>query len=124
MQYLRTAAKKLNHAPAQKEIYWVMRDYIKVRFKRWPYALKRAGLAASAGKGGKTMQQMENDQQELNSLRLEVKRKALKIGKIPHPGDLPDLYEKIRRYYNNWGEFLESAELNSEFLNQEAVYLI
>ncbi len=53
LDYIRAEAKRLNHAPAQKELFWVMRDYIKRRFKRWPYAMKAAGLTASAGKGGK-----------------------------------------------------------------------
>ncbi len=49
---LRQVAYKLGHSPAQGEILWVFRLYIKHRFKKWPYALKKAGLSKSCGPGG------------------------------------------------------------------------
>lgn len=51
LNYLVKTARDLNHAPSQKEMFWVLRDYIKLRFGKWPYALKKAGLSNSAGKG-------------------------------------------------------------------------
>lgn len=52
LNVLREEAKKLGHSPAQKEIFWPLRIYIKIRFKKWPYALTKAGLSKSAGSGG------------------------------------------------------------------------
>lgn len=45
-------AEKLHHSPAKKEVFWPLREYIKERFGKWPYALTMAGLSKSAGKGG------------------------------------------------------------------------
>lgn len=50
---LRQIADILGYSPSQKEVFWVLREYIKLRFKKWPYALSAAGLNKSAGCGGK-----------------------------------------------------------------------
>lgn len=124
LHYIRCEAERLDHAPAQKEMFWVMRDYIKRRFKRWPYAMKAAGLTSSAGKGGKTMKQIEEENQHLGELLESVREKALEIGKIPHPKDLPGVCEEIRRYYSDWGRVIEAANIDPKVLNREAVYRI
>lgn len=50
LDVLRDTAKELGHSPAQKEIFWALRIYIKVRFQKWPYALTAAGLSKAAGR--------------------------------------------------------------------------
>lgn len=124
LDYIRAEAKRLNHAPAQKELFWVMRDYIKRRFKRWPYAMKAAGLTASAGKGGKTLEQIEEDNKHLELLLAKVREKALELGKIPHPKDIPDVCAEIKKYYNDWGRVIEAADIDPHTLNEEVVYKI
>jgi hypothetical protein len=52
IQIITSIADKVGHSPSQKEVFWVWREYIKLRFKKWPYALTAAGLPKSAGKGG------------------------------------------------------------------------
>ena len=124
LDYIRAETKRLNHAPAQKELFWVMRDYIKRRFKRWPYAMKAAGLTASTGKGGKTLAQIEEDNKHLEWLLAQVREKALELGKIPHPKDIPDVCAEIKKYYNDWGKVIEAAEIDPHTLNEEVVYKI
>lgn len=124
LDYIRSEAVRINHAPAQKELFWVMRDYIKKRFKRWPYAMKAAGLTASAGSGGKTLEQMEEEHKHLAELLAKVRAKALELGKIPHPKDLPDVCTEIKRYYNDWGRVIEAASIDPATLNEEVVYRI
>ncbi len=52
LDVLRRRAEELGRSPAQKEIYWVWRAYLRQRFGKWPYALTAAGLSKSAGSGG------------------------------------------------------------------------
>lgn len=124
LDYIRAEAKQLDHAPAQKELFWVMRDYIKRRFKRWPYAMKAAGLTASAGKGGKTLEQIKEENKHLELLLTKVREKALELGKIPHPKDMPDVCAEIKKYFNDWGRVIEAASIDPSTLNEEVVYKI
>lgn len=124
LAYLRAVARELDHAPAQKEVFWIMRNYIKQRFQKWPYALKAAGLAASAGKGGKTMEQTDKENEQLRKMLEQVREKAIELGKIPHPQDLPEVCTGIRKYYSDWGCVIEAADLDPAILNREVVYKI
>lgn len=121
---LKKESKKLNHSPSQKEIFWVWREYIKKRFGKWPYALKAAGLSKSAGAGGKTLKQMEADLQEYQLLLEEVRESARKLCRIPHPQELPQLCEKLKKFTNNWNDIIYDAELDAQFFRQKAVYRI
>lgn len=118
LEYLRTLAARLDHAPSQREVFWVLREYIKCRFGKWPYALRAAGLSASAGSGGRTMGQQAADRKELASLLQQVRDKAAELGRIPHPGDMPDACRRFRRYYDRWGQVLEAARMQ-EALTEE-----
>lgn len=121
---LRERAKKLNHSPAQKEVFWIYREYIKLRFKKWPYALKTAGLSRAAGKGGKTIEQNQCEQEHLNALLDEIYKKALELGKIPHPKDLPNVCREIKKYYSDWGDVIAASEIDPKEFNNEIVYKI
>ena len=114
LDVLRERAGELGHSPAQKEVFWAYRAYIKKRFEKWPYALKAAGLSSSAGKGGKPVEQMEREAEEweavLGRLRALTKRK----GRVAHPSDLTaGELETLRREYHNWGEVLSAAGVES-----------
>ncbi len=119
LEYLKSLANRLNHAPSQREVFWVLRAYIKCRFGKWPYALKAAGLSASAGSGGRTMEQQESDREELAELLQQVRDKAVALGRIPHPKDLPEACRRLKRYYERWGQVLEAARVKEELLEDK-----
>ncbi len=114
--YLKQFAEERNHAPSQKEIFWVMRDYIKQRFQKWPYALKAAGLSASAGKGGTSMETVLEKETRRQQLLASVREKAVELGKIPHPKDMPEVREALKPYYDNWGSVIAAAEIDEKLL--------
>lgn len=124
LQYLRDEAKNLDHSPAQKEIFWVLREYIKARFKKWPYALKEAGLSSSAGAGGKTMEKVEEEKEQIDELLAKVREKAMELKKMPHPKDLPEVCDEIKKYIPDWGQVIQEANINLEELRHKAVYQI
>ena len=86
--------------------------------------MKAAGLTASAGKGGRTLEQIEDDQRHLENLLAEVRAKALELGKIPHPKDMPAVCGEIKKYYSDWGEVIQAADIDPSTLNEEVVYRI
>ena len=51
LELLRGSAQYLGHSPSQGEVHWILRAYLKARFKNWPRALRAAGLSRSAGRG-------------------------------------------------------------------------
>lgn len=124
LDILRQKASEINHSPSQKELYWVWRDYIKRRFRKWPYALEAAGLSRAAGAGGKTLEQTEADKQEYQMLLKEIREKAEELCRIPHPKDVPELREKLKNYTNNWNEVIKDAELDPQFFREKSVYII
>ncbi len=50
----------------------MLREYIRERFQKWPYALKAAGLSKAAGKGGKSLskQQEEAEEDQISKMAL------------------------------------------------------
>ena len=124
LDYLRIMAKEKNHSPAQKEVFWVMRDYIKLRFGKWPYALKAAGLSPAAGEGGRSYSAIQEDLKKKETLLRLVREHAYKTGKLPHPRELPEVCRDLKKYYNNWGDVLKAANIDGEKLNQQCVYRI
>ena len=83
--------------PAQKEIYWAWRAYLRQRFGKWPYALTAAGLSKSAGSGGKSLSRQEEERRQRAALlpRCEGRRRARQV---PHPTDLPGLRGPAQEY--------------------------
>lgn len=124
LQVLREKAEVLGHSPAQKEIFWVWRDYMKERFQKWPYALKAAGLGKSAGKGGKALSKVREEQEEYKILVEKVREKAKALCRIPHPKDLPTVSQKLAKYAKNWEQVLLDAEIDEDFFQNYAVYKI
>lgn len=124
LQYLREYSRIINHSPSQKEVYWVMREYIKKRFDKWPYALKKAGLSSSAGNGGKSVDRQTKENAHIKSLLEEVNRKSIQLGQIPHPKDLPEICQELRKYYKTWGQVVKDSGINPETLNKQVVYSI
>lgn len=109
LDYLRDLARTLGRSPAQKEAHWVYRSYIRARFKNWPTALRLAGLSRSAGKGGKPLAQTLEEEREREVLLAQVREAAAALGRMPHPSDLPQVCEGLKRRYRTWGEVLLAA---------------
>lgn len=124
LNYLVKTARDLNHAPSQKETFWVLRDYIKLRFGKWPYALKKAGLSNSAGKGGMPMTQVDADSRRRKELLKEVREKAYDTGRLPHSKEMPEVCEELKKQYPVWGQVLEAADINPAMLKTKSVYKI
>lgn len=124
LDVLRLYAKKLGHSPAQKEVYWIWRTYIKKRFRKWPYALLAAGLSKAAGRDGKTLQQKKIDDKEYEELLEKVREKAKELCRIPHPKDMPDICEALKKYTQTWNQVIEDAKLTQTFLEENVVYNI
>lgn len=124
IEILRKKAANLNHSPAQKEVLWVVREYIKKRFDKWPYALAEAGLATSAGKGGKSLEKNKIERQRISELLTEVNEKALELGKIPHPKDLPEICDELKKFIGDWGQVIEAAAIDPITLTEKTVYKI
>lgn len=121
LKVLYDTAENLGRAPSQAELFWVWREYIKLRFKKWPYALKAAKLPTSAGKSGKTLEQVKADEQHIEFLLDKVRTKAFFLGRIPHMSDLPDVCSEIKRYMHTWGDVIAAAGLKKHlFLNTSA----
>lgn len=124
LDFLRKLALELNHAPSQGEVFWVMKEYIKTRFHRWPYALEAAGLSKSAGKGGKSMIQTELDCERRKELLAMVREKADELGKIPHPKDMGEICNELKKIYSDWTSVIEAAEIDMEKVNRKVLYRI
>ncbi len=117
-------AKKLGHSPAQKEIFWVWREYIKLRFKKWPYALIAAGLPKNAGYGGTTLEKLSVSKQKRDLSIFEIRERAKVLGRIPHPGEMPQLAKDMLKGIFTWQEIIQEAGLNQKFFAKYSLYKI
>lgn len=119
LDFLKEKAAKINHSPSQKEVFWVWRDYIKERFRKWPYALEAAGLSRSAGSGGKTTLQRKGEAEEYRELLQKIRERAEELCRIPHPQDVPELCVKLKRYTDDWNIVIRDAKLDSQFFRKK-----
>lgn len=117
-------AKEIGHSPSQKEAFWVWREYIKLRFKKWPYALAAAGLPKNAGMGGMTLEQAQESKRIHEQIIFMIREKAKALGRIPHPKDLPDVCMELGKGMGKWQDAIEEADLNQEFFIKYSLYKI
>ena len=106
---LRAAGEKLGRSPAQGEVHWLLRDYLRARFRNWPGALRAAGMSRSAGRGGVSVQQAAREAGEVDQLLELVRTRAAALGRMPHPSELPEVCRKLSKRYKSWGQVLEAA---------------
>lgn len=121
---LKKKADELGHSPAQKEIFWVWREYIKARFERWPYALKAAGLSKAAGKGGKSLQQFEKEKEEYYRFLQMIQDKAAELCRIPHPKEMPQILAALEKRGISWSDFVREAGIDRKFFRKRGVYAV
>lgn len=106
---LRLTAQRLGRSPAQKEMFWVTLSYLRLRFQKWPYALVRANLSKSAGRGGLSLERQAEEHKRVEELLSAVRDKARELGRVPHPSDLPEICAVLRKRYRRWGDVLNAA---------------
>ena len=109
LELLRETARRLGRSPAQGEVHQLLREYIRSRFRNWPGALRAAGLSRSAGRGGQTCQQSVQKELEVRQLLAQVRERAKALGRIPHPSELPEVCQSLKKRYRTWGEVLSAA---------------
>lgn len=109
LELLRGSAQRLGHSPSQGEVHWILRAYLKARFKNWPRALRAAGLSRSAGRGGMSSAQMSQKNEEYQQMLNQIRGMAEQLGRIPHPSELPEICRKLKKRYRTWGEVLAAA---------------
>lgn len=124
LKVIKDIAQEIGHPPSQKEVFWVWREYIKLRFKKWPYALDAAGLPRNAGSGGITMEQAQEIKEYQNQMINIVREKAKELGRIPHPKDLPEVCMGLSKYMHKWQDIIKGAELDQKFFEQNSLYII
>lgn len=124
LNILKKRAEELGRSPAKKEVFWVLREYIRERFQKWPYALKAAGLSKAAGKGGKSLSKQQEEAEEYQMFLNEIRKKAKEICRIPHPRDLPQISIQVAKYVDNWGKVILDAGIDEAFFQECAVYKI
>lgn len=117
-------SEQLGYSPAQKEVFWVWRLYIKKRFQKWTYALEAAGLSKSAGRGGKKIEQFAQEKKDYEELLKKVRYKAKELCRIPHTKDMPELCLDLKKFKHNWSDVIKDAGITQEFLIQNSVHII
>lgn len=120
LDILRRRAEELGHSPAQAEVFWVWRCYIRKRFDKWPYALKAAGLSKAAGRGGKSLEQIHLEQKEYEKLLEQLRNKAKELCRIPHPQEIPHLTDLLRKYADDWNQVIRDAGFMQDFFTEYA----
>ena len=120
LSVLKKRADQLGHSPAQKEMFWVWRVYIKARFQQWPYALKAAGLSKAAGKGGKSLKQSEKEKEEYSRYLQMIQEKAAELCRMPHPKEMPQILEGLKKEESAGRILSEKLGLTEIFFAREA----
>lgn len=109
LELLRESARHLGRSPSQWEVHWLLRTYLKKRFKNWPGALRAGGLGRSAGRGGISTEEMSRKNEECQRMLEQIRIMAEQLGRIPHPSELPEICRELSKRYQTWGEVLEAA---------------
>nr|WP_315020823.1 hypothetical protein [uncultured Aminipila sp.] len=123
-QILKVKAKELGYVPAQKEVYWLYRIYIKRRFGNWPKALIAAGLSKKAGKCGDSYEKIKSNEQLEKELLSTLRQRAEELGRPPHMHEMKEIADYFKYKYNTWAELLEAACIDNQWKNWEPVYKV
>ncbi|WP_312091979.1 homing endonuclease associated repeat-containing protein [Aminipila sp.] len=121
---LQNKAKQLGYVPAQKEIYWLYRIYIKKRFGNWPKALMAAGLSKKAGKCGDSYEKIKQDKLLEKEMLTSVKNKAEELGRPPHMHEMKEVADYFKHKFDTWAELLEAAGVNNQWKDWKPVYKV
>lgn len=109
LELLRVTARRLDHSPAQGEVHWLLRQYLRSRFRNWPGTLRAAGLSRAAGRGGLSCEEAARKEQEVMQMLSRVREAAERLGRIPHPSELPEVCRTLHKRYQTWSQVLAAA---------------
>lgn len=121
---LTVKAKELEYVPAQKEIYWLYRVYIKKRFGNWPRALIAAGLSKKAGKCGDSYEKIEINKQIETQMLEALRQKAKELGRPPHMHEMKEIAKSFKYKFNTWAELLDAAGIDNQWKSWEPVHKV
>ncbi|WP_130862913.1 homing endonuclease associated repeat-containing protein [Bacilliculturomica massiliensis] len=124
LDLLRARTGELGHVPAQKEVFWVYRNYLRLRFDKWPYALKKAGLSTKAGKGGMTVEKMQERSRRYDELMDIVRTRAKELGRPPHMFELAEIQGELKGWFTTWAEVLDAAGIDRTWQRKETLYKV
>lgn len=124
LNILKEIACELGYPPSQRDVLWVWRDYIKHRFRKWPYALAAAELPKSSGSGGFSLKRANEDKERKEQIVKIVREAAKSLGRLPHPKDLLDTYWELNNCMYKWNEIIEAAKLDHDFFQQNSLYKV
>lgn len=124
VEMLKEETRRLGHVPAQKEVFWIYRNYLRMRFDKWPYALKKAGLSTKAGKGGMTVEKMEERSRRYEELMDMIRAKAKELGRPPHMFEMEDILKELKGWFMTWAEVLDAAGIDRNWQKKEVLYKV
>lgn len=113
-EILKEAFIRLGHAPAQSDIFYFYRTYIKHRFVTWNAALKAAGLsrALDTGAGNLTTEEyekIEKTEPKIRALLIRLSERRTELGYPPGRKEFPKS-EALKRRFGSWSAALNAAE--------------
>ncbi|MFV0516662.1 MAG: homing endonuclease associated repeat-containing protein [Aminipila sp.] len=122
--YIRKRATELTHVPAQKEIYWIYRMYIKHRFVNWPKALRVSVLSSKAGQDGHSITVIQEREKLCNNRLMEIRKKADELHRPPHMAEMKYCIEDLKYKYETWAEVLKAAGINQQWKNKHMLFVV
>lgn len=105
MQILCWTADELGHVPAQHDVFFLYRIYLKARFRTWPAALRAVGMRQlpAADLELPDWETMLTEEPEICAALLDVANLRETMGYPPRKKDVPhakDLCERFRSWEN------------------------
>ncbi len=122
IKILRERAEELGHVPAQKEMFWVYRRYIKTFFGNWPKALIAAGMSKRAGVGGTSFESVLEKDKEQQKIIDKIRKLAIELERPPHIFEVPEAGEFFKDRYKTWSEVLDLAGVQKKANKDSDIY--
>ena len=111
LDLLRSRQQQLGRAPAQKEVFFLYRSYLKARFGTWPAALRAAGMRAMPAPtlGNQDWAILTGQEGEICNLLGELRQLQRKMGKPPRRRDFPEA-QRLRERFGSWENVLAAMQ--------------
>lgn len=122
LEALRRRTEELGYVPAQKEVFWAYRAFIRLRFGKWPYALKAAGLSTRAGKGGMAADKIKDRNLRYEEMMGRIRAKAKELGRPPHMFEMDEERRELQSWFKTWAEVLDAAGVDRSWQTREILY--
>ena len=111
LDLLRITARRLGHSPAQGECHWLLRQYLRSRFRNWPGALRAAGMRRLPipDLNMPDWAQMLAEEPEICGALEDVTRRRCRLGYPPRKRDVPQAKILCERF-RSWENVIAAAE--------------